>query len=128
MFASNCAKVLLACHQEFSGFNFSFMENPLQLLVVGLMILGPAICFTFFLWYFRKTRLVFRSCITCPEKKQRANVWFLMRFGESGPHRDVDSCSLLDDQKKVTCGKACLLGHDILETPFAAARKQQEAG
>ena len=109
-------------------FLISFMENPLPLLLAGLIILGPAIFFIAFLWFFRKTRLAFRSCITCPEKKQRASVQFIARFGEKGPYRDIDSCSLLDDEKKVTCQKACLLSHEVLETPFVSDRKQEATG
>jgi hypothetical protein len=105
-----------------------FTENIFPLLLAALMIVGPAVCFVLFLRFFRKTRLVFRNCITCPEKKRRANVRFVMRLGESGPHRDIDSCSLLDDEKKVTCGKACLLARDVLETPFMSETKQGTAG
>ena len=113
---------------EFTGFTFSFMENALPLLLAGLMIVGPAIFFMAFLWFFRKTRLAFARCITCPEKKQRASVQFIARFGAQGPYRDVGSCSLLEEEKEVVCQKACLLPQDVLETPFVAARKQQEKG
>lgn len=109
---------------EFAG----FMERAFPAALAGLLIAGPAIIFMVFLWYFRKTRLTFGRCITCPEKKQRANVQFIARFGEKGPYRDIGSCSLLEGEKKVTCQKACLLSQDVLETPFVAARKQHEAG
>lgn len=111
-----------------SGFIFSFTENPILLLVVGISIVAPAIIFLIFLRFFRKTRLAFRSCITCPEKKQRAKVQFIARFGETGPYRDVDSCSLLDEEKEVTCRKACLLSYEVLETPFVSERKQGATG
>jgi hypothetical protein len=91
------------------------------------MILGPAILFMIFLWFFRKTRLAFGRCITCPEKNQRASVQFIARFGEKGPYRDVGSCSLLEGEKEVTCQKACLLSQDVLETPFVSEGKQEPA-
>ncbi len=107
---------------------FSFMKDPFPLFLLGLTIIAPAVFFLIFLQFFQKTRLAFKSCITCPEKKQRANVHFMARFGDKGPYRDIGSCSLLGEENKVSCQKACLLSHDVLETPFASERKPEATG
>jgi hypothetical protein len=94
--------------------------DPLLLLLAASAIVAPAVFFLLFLRFFQKTRLEFRSCITCPEKKQRARVQFITRFGESGPYPDVGSCSLFGEEKEVACKKACLLSREVLETPFVS--------
>jgi hypothetical protein len=104
------------------------MENFFILLLAGITIGAPAVIFLAFLRFFQKTRLTFGSCITCPEKKQRAKVQFIARFGKMGPYRDVGSCSLLGEEKKITCQKACLLSQEVLETPFVSERTHEATG
>ncbi len=111
-----------------SAFIYPLLNDPFALSLAALTILGPAVFFIVFLWFFRKTRLAFRRCITCPEKKQLANVQFIARAGDSGPYRDVGSCSLFEDKNNITCQKACLLSHEVLETPFVPGGNQEAKG
>ena len=59
------------------------LEDPL-LWITALIIIGSALAFMGFLWFFRVRRLLVLKDITCPDVKRRAVVELIAQLGELG--------------------------------------------
>lgn len=102
----------------------SFLDEPLAWIIAALTIVGPAIFFFLFLWFFRVNRLIFVKEISCPETKRRAVVELIAQVGEVGPYRGVHACSVLKGEKGIICGKSCLTSPAVIEAPFVMVSKR----
>ena len=87
---------------DLSTFLSSILDDPLPWIIAALTIVGSAIAFLIFLWFFRVTRLIFLKSISCPEEKRRATVELIAQVGELGPYRHVRACSLREEEKAMT--------------------------
>ena len=100
----------------------SILEGPLPWIAV-LLIIGLALAFVGFLWFFRVRRLLFLKDIICPVVKRRAVVELIAEVGELGGYHDVRRCSLLELGKNLDCQKACLMAPEVLTAPFLVVKK-----
>ena len=96
----------------------SMLDEALPWVLATLTIVLPASAFLIFLWSFRVTRLVFLKTITCPETKRRATVQLVAHRGEIETYREVRACSLLENERGITCGKICLTSPQVLAEPY----------
>lgn len=107
---------------DISIFLSSILDEPLPWLLATLTIGLPVTGFLIFLWSFRVTRLVFLKSITCPETGRGAAVELIAHRGEVESYRDVRACSLPENERRITCKKACLTSPQVLAEPYISVR------
>ena len=107
---------------DYLTFLSSILEAPLPWIAV-LLIIGFALAFVGFLWFFRVKRLLVLKDIACPEVKRRAVVELIAQVGELEGYDDVRRCSLLELGKDLNCQKVCLTAPEVFQAPFLLVKK-----
>lgn len=110
---------------DFFTFVSLMLEDPRPWILAGFTILGPAIAFFVFLWFFRVNRLIIKKSVSCPEQRRLATVELITHIGELGPYRDVRFCSLQQGGKEATCRKGCLNSFTVQEAPFISIQREK---